>query len=135
MSLTLAEIFGVDVSLDTTVASDPKLIIRLQNLQNNSNGAGQILDNTGIDYAAAITDATKDLYSHKILAGLIKLHLQNQPPENTDETIGTYIDFNAAFNKSFVVRNNVSQINFAHTLNIYIPDTSSTFDPDDVQNA
>ena len=135
MALTINQIFGADVSLDETVAGDPKLVIRLQNFQNDGVGAGQILDNTGLNNAGLITDANKDEYSHKLLAAILKLHLQQQPSENTDETLGTYIDFNPNFNKSFVTRNDVNQINFTHTINIYTPDNTTSFDPDDVQNA
>lgn len=130
MARTIQDIFGVDVTLDETTATDPKLVIRLQNFQDNGTGAGEITDGNGIDDVSVITSANLDTFSSDILVAIIKMHIQKQPTTNTDETDATYVDFDSNRNKSFVTRNSVTQLRFNPTVNIYQPDTTTTFDPD-----
>lgn len=134
-------IYGNDVYIDDTTAGDPLLVIRLQNLQNIDNGAGEITDGTGIDDVSLITPATINDYGHKIYAALLKLHKQKQPIENTDPSLGTYIDFDPNSDKRFTSDktdsngNTIYEIEFRPTVLIRVPDQTVNFDPDDVKNS
>lgn len=130
--MDLVDIFGKSATLDTTNATDPLLVIRLQNFQNQGTGAGEIQDGGGIDDVSDVTALTINDYAHKIFASLLKLHLQNQPENNNDETLATYVQFDPTINKQFITRNNVGQIRFNFTVNAYINDTTTTFDPDNL---
>lgn len=131
MPISASSIFGSSVSLDESTPSLPKLIIELSDLQDDSNG-GDIVGGGGLDDASTITSLNLDVNASKIIAALLLLHFQNQPPTDTDETNGTFVVHDSNRDKRFVVRNNVGQIRYDYRLQIYTPDSISTLDPDNV---
>ena len=133
MTLTLAQIFGSNVSLDLTTPTLPKLVIDLKDFQNIENPhGGDITDSSGFDDVGEINDTNKDLFASKILSSILKLHYQNQPANNTDETIGTYITTNPNTSKTFITRNGVRQIAYPFSVNVYVNDPTSIVDADNV---
>lgn len=131
MTILASQIFGSDVSLDETTPSDPYLVIRLSNLEDIVNG-GDITTGNGIDDVSLVTSLTLDEYASRIFMGLVLLHLQNQPLENTDDSDGTYVVFDPNFDKSFTTRNNISQIEYNYTVGAYTADSIPLLDPDNV---
>lgn len=128
MGLSLTQRFGTGVTLDVSTPSAPKLVIALEDLENTTSG-GDIANSQGIDDVSLITALTQDTYADKIAAALLVLWKQNQPAEDTDETVGLYIN---DIYKQFYTRNAVEQLAFVYPVNVYIPDPTANLDPDDV---
>jgi hypothetical protein len=125
--LTLAQRFGTNAAIDTTSPSNPKLVITLKDLQNNTN-AGDILNSLGIDNATVINDTNKDQWATKILQALLILNLQKQPTDNNDNTVGIYITNGG---KRYTTRNAINQVEYRLTVATYKNDTEGTIvDPD-----
>lgn len=131
MTIPATSIFGSSVTLDVSTPAEPKLVIDLQDLEDVASG-GDITNGGGIDDVSLITALTLDEYASKILMGLIFLHLQNQPNTNEDDSNGTYIAFDPTFDKGFITRNNVAQIEYGYTVNAYAPDTTASLDVDNI---
>ncbi|NEP01259.1 MAG: hypothetical protein F6K58_21890 [Symploca sp. SIO2E9] len=106
MSLTLQNRFGANATL-----SNGTLQIKLSDLAVS-----------GLDTSAPSAD--------QILATLILLSQQNQPATATDDpTIGLVI---ADSFKTFATRGEQSQLEYQKTVSLYVSDTTSTVDPDDL---
>ncbi|NET09105.1 MAG: hypothetical protein F6K16_31255 [Symploca sp. SIO2B6] len=91
-----------------------------------SNGKLQI---TITDLAAVGLDVTQP-NADQILASLILINQQNQPATATeDPTVGVTI---ADSFKTFSTRGEQSQLEYQKTVSLYVPDTTSTVDPDDL---
>lgn len=123
--MTAAKRFGTNCSVDSSDPANVKLIINLKDLKDS----GDITGGVGLNDALSVTNANKDDYCEKIAAALLILWKQQQPAENTDDTVGIWID--DPF-KSFTTRNSVDQMEFAYTTRVYIPDPTASLDPDDV---
>lgn len=122
--LTLAQRFGSSVTFNETTK---ELTIDLNNLTD----AGDITNGLGLDISG-MTASNADTYSSKILAAILNLNYQNQPAQNTDETVLAYIS--QLRKGSAVVRNavsGVSQFPFQQTVSLYTPDNlGNQLDPD-----
>jgi hypothetical protein len=134
MELSLIQRFGTGATLLTSTTSvtassgSPKLVIDLSDYTNTANG-GDIANSQGLNDVSLITNSTKDTYADKIAAAQIVLWKQNQPTENSDETVGIYIEDPY---KQFYTRNSTEQLAFIYGCGIYIDDPTANLDPDDV---
>ncbi|MBE9171398.1 hypothetical protein IQ238_29200 [Pleurocapsales cyanobacterium LEGE 06147] len=127
--LTLAQRFGTNVTIDTSVANNPKLVITLKDLQDSTNG-GDILNGLGIDDATVINDTNKDQWASAILHALVLLSFQKQPTNNNDPTVAIYITNGG---KRFLTRDSVNQVEFRLIAAAYKNDSQGLFvDPDDL---
>ncbi len=131
MTIPATSIFGSSVTLNETVPTDKVLEIHLNNFEDVANG-GDITGGVGLDDASAITAANLDANASRILSSIVILHQQQQPADNTDETNGTYIDFDPNFDKAFVTRNATGQIRYRYKVDTYTNDSVTALDPDDV---
>lgn len=122
--LTLAQRFGSSVTFNETTK-----VLSLD--LNNLTDAGDITNGLGLDISS-MSAANADTYSSKILAAILNLNYQNQPENNTDETVLLFIS--QLRKGSAVVRNavsGVSQFPFQQTVILYAPDNlGNQLDPD-----
>ena len=120
--LTLAQRFGDNISFNPT---SKVLSLDLKDLSS-------IVVN-GVDVGLNVTnmtEANKDEYASRIIWSLLQLSQSNQPENNTDETVGIYVQNQG---KRSVVRNQVSQFGFVLAATAYKNDTVGTqLDPDDI---
>lgn len=131
MTIPASKIFGSNVTLNTTDPDDPILLVHLKDFENSTTG-GNITDGSGLNDASLINSNNLNSNASRILVSMIKLHLQEQPESNDDETNGTYLEFDPNFNKNFTTRNGIGQIVHSFTVNAYTNDTIPALDPDDV---
>lgn len=124
MGLSLVQRFGTGTTIDTTTPSNPKLVIPLKALQSSTNN-GDITGNLGINDSTTLTSSDAD----KIAAALIRLWVQNQPSEDTNPTIGVYVD---PYYRTFETRTGVEQKAYNYTLRVYTLDDGGDYDLDDV---
>lgn len=128
--LTLQERFGKQALLDLEYN---QLIISLDDLRDfdPNTQLGDFTNGLGLDITN-ITNNTADDYASKIFWALIQLSKQNQPDNNTDDTVGVYI---TGQGKRNVTRNGAAQLGFQELLTGYTVDpTGLTLDPDLVGN-
>ncbi|MEL6580040.1 MAG: hypothetical protein AAFQ14_09825 [Cyanobacteria bacterium J06621_12] len=127
--LTLQQHFGSNA---TIYESEGKftLCIELTDLQDQGNG-GDFTNGLGLDITN-ITDVTADEYASNIFWALVQLLKQNQPDNNTDDTVGIYV---TGQGKRNVIRNGAAQLGFQELLTGYTVDpTGLTLDPDLIGN-
>lgn len=118
--LTLAQRFGNNVSFDS---ASKMLTIDLNDLSSIIINGVDI----GLDISA-ITAENQNSYATRILWALMLLNQANQPEDNTDETVGIYIQNQGKRN---VIRNQVSQFGFTLAATAYKNDTVGVqLDPD-----
>jgi len=127
--LTLAQRFGNNAFIES-VNNLKFLTIQLDDLQDSANG-GDFTNGLGLDISG-LTDTNGNEYASRILWALIQLSKQNQPDNNTDESVGIYVTNQGKRN---VVRNGNAQLGFQELLTGYTVDpTGLTLDPDLIGN-
>lgn len=120
--LTLAQRFGSNVTFSE---ANKTITISLADLSDS----GDVTTGNGLD-TSAMTDANKDEYSSRIIYSLLQLSEQNQPVDNTDETVGVYVTNEG---KRTVTRNSVAQFGFRLVATAYINDSLGVvIDPDSI---
>lgn len=128
--LTFAQRFGSNASIQLNPDDSKYLVIDLANLQDQTNG-GDFTNGLGLD-TSAIDNTNANEYASKILWALIGLSQQNQPENNTDETIGIYVSNQG---KRPVNRNGVAQFGYLTLVTGYQDDNSGlTLDPDNMRS-
>jgi len=120
--LTLAQRFGTDVSFDPATKV---MAIDLNNLNSITVSGVDV----GLD-VSAMTDENKDEYASRIIWALLQLSKQNQPENNTDESVGIYVNNQG---RSNATRNGIAQIGYRELVTGYREDTNGlVLDPDDI---
>lgn len=128
--LTLQQRFGTHVGVRQDEFTT-RLTIDLNDLQDASDG-GDFTNGLGLDISG-INAQNIDRYASKILWALIGLSQQNQPENNTDETVGIYI---SSQGKRPVNRNGVAQFGYLTVVTGYQDDNSGlTLDPDNMRSS
>lgn len=120
--LTFAQRFGNNVSFDST---SKMLTVDLNNL------SSIIVNGVDIGFdVSAMTAENQNNYATRILWALLLLNQANQPEDNTDETVGIYIQNQGKRN---IIRNQVSQFGFSLVATAYKNDTVGVqLDPNDI---